>query len=82
MAKSSRFRILNLEMGDIWLMENDKYYTNNRSNKMKSIEYPYLTPKQEVYRASKEIAFSNANAEALAGANVDFNLTNYADRNY
>lgn len=79
MAKNSRFRALNLEIGDLWLMENDKYYTDNKSNKMKSMEYPYLTPKQEVYRASKEIVFSNANAETLAGANVDNHLIYYPD---
>jgi hypothetical protein len=79
MTKNSRFRALNLEMGDIWLMKNDKYYSDKSSNKTKGMDYPYLTPKQFEYRASKEVAFSNVSFEVLENEKVDRHLINFPE---
>lgn len=72
MRKWRDFRSHNLNLVDKWLIENDPYYKNPKSNKIKNFEYPYLTPKQEDYRSSREICFSNVyDYKDLIEQNVD-----------
>lgn len=47
---------------DLWLRENDPYYTAPDRNKRKRVEYPYDTPEQERRRREQEIPVSNLNS--------------------
>ena len=47
---------------DIWLRENDPYYTAPEKNKKKSLVYPYETPEQERRKREMEIPISSLNS--------------------
>ena len=47
------------DAADKWLRENDPYYTEKGSGKMKYLRHPYLTPDQELQRRRKEIPISS-----------------------
>lgn len=48
---------------DKWLRENDPYYTSVSKTKRSSLEYPYLTPDQEVRQRRIELPISYINSE-------------------
>ena len=72
----SKFRRTEDE-ADIWLRENDPYYTAPDKNKRKQLSHPYDTPEQERRRREQEIPISSLNSsqkvqfKKVAGAYSD-----------
>jgi hypothetical protein len=48
-----------LDAADLWLQKHDPYYRDGNKWKGRDLDYTYLTAKQQRYRNSKEIPFSN-----------------------
>ena len=59
------------DQADIWLRENDPYYTDKRSNKKRSINNPYETPEQEHRRAQVEIPFTALSMSQMLEVGMD-----------
>lgn len=55
---------------DLWLEENDPYYRDSNKWKANALEYPYHTVKQQKYRRSVEIPFSNVFKRHILGLNI------------
>ena len=50
------------DQADLWLRENDPYYTDPDKNKRKRLSHPYETPEQERRKREMEIPVSSLNS--------------------
>ncbi len=70
----SKWKKKELDETEKWLQANDPYYRDSNKFKFKSMDYPYLTHKQDKYRVTNEIPFSNLFKNKLHEINSKGNI--------